>query len=143
MTSPAAAPLVVVAAVIERDESFLVTRRAAGTHLAGRWEFPGGKCEALESHAEALERELHEELDIAARIGDCVHAVTHPYADRTVSIYFYRCSFAGDPKPMLGQELAWVPRAHLRDLDFPEADAELVAMLRAAPPAAIPEISPR
>ncbi|MGD9858339.1 MAG: NUDIX domain-containing protein, partial [Planctomycetaceae bacterium] len=45
------------AAVIERDDRFLLTRRLDGTHLAGRWEFPGGKCESGESLSACLERE--------------------------------------------------------------------------------------
>ena len=48
--------IVVVAAVIERDGHFLLSLRPAGTHLAGHWEFPGGKCDPHETHAEALDR---------------------------------------------------------------------------------------
>jgi 8-oxo-dGTP pyrophosphatase MutT (NUDIX family) len=62
-------PVVVVAAVIERDGAFLLTLRPEGTHLAGRWEFPGGKVHVSETHAEALRRELFEELDIVAEVG--------------------------------------------------------------------------
>ena len=62
-------PIVVVAAVIERDGSFLLTLRPEGTHLAGHWEFPGGKVHVSETHAEALRREIFEELDAVARVG--------------------------------------------------------------------------
>ena len=106
-----------------------MTLRQAGTHLAGHWEFPGGKCQPHESHAEALRRELYEELDIVAVVHDCLHSVTHHYVDRTVELHFYRCDFAGVPKPMLGQEMEWVARARLRELPFPEADAELIQQL--------------
>ena len=63
-----------VAAVIERDGRFLLTLRPEGTHLADHWEFPGGKCQPHETHAEALRRELHEELDIVAEVGALVHS---------------------------------------------------------------------
>ena len=53
-------PVVVVAAVIERDDCFLLTRRQRGVHLEGLWEFPGGKIDEGESHAAALRRELRE-----------------------------------------------------------------------------------
>jgi 8-oxo-dGTP diphosphatase len=123
-------PVVVVAAVIERGGEFLLALRPDGTHLGGRWEFPGGKCLPHESHAEALRRELFEELDIVGHIGEGVHTVTHDYGDRAVELHFYRCGFEGEPKPMLGQELRWVPRERLRELSFPEADAALVHLLQ-------------
>jgi 8-oxo-dGTP diphosphatase len=121
--------LIVVAAVIERDDEFLLTLRPDNTHLGGRWEFPGGKCDPHESHHEALRRELSEELDIAGVVHDCLLTVTHRYPDRAVELHFYRCSFEGVPKPMLGQQMRWVPRRDLPSLPFPEADAELIALL--------------
>jgi 8-oxo-dGTP diphosphatase len=119
----------VVAAVIERDDRFLLTLRPSGTHLEGHWEFPGGKCLPTESHAEALRRELYEELDIVGNVGERIYSVTHDYPDRRVELHFYRCMFDGDPKPMVGQEMRWVPRAELRELPFPEADAQLIERL--------------
>lgn len=121
--------IVVVAAVIERDGQFLLTLRPEGTHLSGHWEFPGGKCDPHESHAEALRRELHEELDIVGHVGERVIAVTHRYSDRTVELHFYRCDIDGAPKAMIGQRVEWVPRHQLRDLPFPEADAALIELL--------------
>ncbi|HUE86689.1 MAG TPA: (deoxy)nucleoside triphosphate pyrophosphohydrolase [Vicinamibacterales bacterium] len=122
-------PLTVVAAVIERDGEFLLTLRPDGTHLSGHWEFPGGKCPPHESHAEALRRELFEELDIVGVVWNCVLSVTHAYGDRVVELHFYRCGFEGTPKPMLGQEIRWVRRDDLRGLRFPAADAELIEIL--------------
>jgi mutator protein MutT len=121
--------IVVVAAVIEQDDRFLLTLRPAGSHLEGHWEFPGGKVDAHETDAEALSRELFEELDIVAEVGDLVHRVTHAYAKRTVELRFYSCGFKGDPKPMLGQEMRWVPRAELASLPFPEADRALIRQI--------------
>lgn len=119
----------VVAAVIERDDAFLLTLRSPGMHLAGHWEFPGGKCHATETHAEALRRELFEELDIVADVGERMHHVTHAYPGNTVELHFYRCAFEGEPKPMLGQEMRWVARTDLATLPFPEADAALITTL--------------
>ena len=122
-------PIVVVAAVIERDGEFLLTLRPDGTHLAGHWEFPGGKCYPHETHAEALRRELFEELDIVGDVRACVYRVTHSYPDRTVDLHFYECEFDGVPKPMIGQAMRWVKREELRRLPFPEADAALIEQL--------------
>lgn len=121
----------VVAAVIERDGRYLLTLRPAGTHLADHWEFPGGKCDPHESHAEALRRELREELGIDADVGPLVHATTHHYPDRTVALHFYSCRYQGEPQGLLGQQVRWVTGADLKTLRFPEADARLVAQLGA------------
>lgn len=118
-----------VAAVVERDGGFLLTLRPRGTHLEGHWEFPGGKCEPGETHAAALAREMREELDVDVRVGALVHAVTHAYPERTVELHFYACELAGEPTPMIGQQMRWVPRADLATLPFPEADADLIARL--------------
>ena len=122
--------IVVVAAVIERDGRFLLTLRPEGTHLANHWEFPGGKCQPHETHAEALRRELHEELDIVAEVGELVYEVTHAYSDRTVVLHFYACGYQGEPKGMIGQQVRWVARDELDALPFPDADANLIARLR-------------
>lgn len=121
--------IVVVAAVIERDGAFLVTRRLEGTHLAGMWEFPGGKIGSGETHAQALVREIREELDADVDVGALLFETQFDYAERRVSLHFYRCTLRGEPKPLLGQEMKWVPRADLRALDFPPADADLIRLL--------------
>ncbi len=122
-------PIVVLAAVIERDGRFLMTRRLKGTHLAGTWEFPGGKCEADESHEACLARELLEELSVRCEVGDEIFTVEHAYPERTVRLHFRRATLLGDPSPRLGQEMRWVPRGELQSLDLPEADKGLVALL--------------
>jgi 8-oxo-dGTP diphosphatase len=126
------ATLHVVAAVIERDGSFLVTRRQAGVHLAGLWEFPGGKVVPGESHAAALRREMQEELATDVDVRAIVATASHGYDDRHVTLYFYACELLGTPHPVLGQEMRWVPRTELRSLGFPPADEELIAMLTRA-----------
>jgi 8-oxo-dGTP diphosphatase len=122
-------PLLVLAAVVERDGAFLLTRRLKGTHLAGTWEFPGGKCEPGESHEACLRRELLEELGVDATIGDEVFTVTHTYPERTVELHFRACALHGEPSPQIGQEMVWARREDLLMLEFPEADRELIRRL--------------
>jgi 8-oxo-dGTP diphosphatase len=122
-------PIVVVAAVVERDGCFLLTLRPEGTHLAGHWEFPGGKVHASETHAEALRREIFEELDAVAQVGDLLHTVTHAYPEKTVQLFFYKCDLSGDAKPMIGQAMRWVAKHELSTLPFPEADRDLITTL--------------
>ena len=121
--------IVVLAGVIERDGKFLLTRRLKHTHLAGYWEFPGGKCEPDESHETCLIRELHEELGVSTVVGEEILISEHDYPDRTVRIHFRRCDIAGDPSPQLGQEMRWVARSELATLQLPPADDALIALL--------------
>jgi len=121
--------IVVTAAVIERDGRFLVTRRQAGVHLAGQWEFPGGKCLAGESLEVCMARELREELDVEATVGEEMLSTTHEYPERRVELHFLQCSLSGEPSPQQGQEMRWVGREELGALQFPPADAELIRML--------------
>jgi 8-oxo-dGTP diphosphatase len=122
--------VVVTAAVIERDGALLVTRRQAGVHLEGYWEFPGGKCDAAETLEACLARELREELDVDARIGEEMFTTTHTYPERSVELHFFRCELHGEPRPQLGQEMRWVRRDQLHALEFPPADAELIEVLK-------------
>lgn len=122
----------VVAAVIEDGDRLLLTRRQAGVHLAGMWEFPGGKIDRGETDHAALMRELREELDVDVDVGEQMFRTRHAYADRTVELSFYRCSLRGSPRPLLGQEMRWVPRGELSSLGFPPADTEFIAMLSRA-----------
>ena len=132
---PALAAVGCVGRIVEYSETddgrYLVTRRLTGTHLAGYWEFPGGKCADGESLIECLTRELVEELAVEARVGDEIYGVEHEYPDRVVELHFFRCALEGEPTAVLGQEMRWVPRGHLRALEFPPADAELIARLTA------------
>ena len=121
--------IVVTAAVIDRGGTFLLTRRLRGTHLEGSWEFPGGKCEPGESHAACLAREIREELGAELRIGTEILSVTHPYPERVVELHFFACELIGEPRPMIGQEMRWVPRDELKSLELPPADAELIEIL--------------
>ena len=119
----------VVAAVIEEDGRILVTRRQPGVHLAGMWEFPGGKIDPDETHKDALRREILEELDADVEVGGLILATTHAYTDKTVTLYFYRCALKGTPTPLLGQEMRWVAHGDLPSLGFPPADEELIRVL--------------
>lgn len=121
--------VVVLAAVIERDGHFLMTRRLKGTHLAGAWEFPGGKCDPGETHEACLVRELDEELAVRCEVGAEIFTVEHTYPERTVRLHFRRTALLNEPSPQLGQEMRWVARSELRLLELPEADRGLVDIL--------------
>ena len=120
----------VVAAVIEHDGRYLITQRRSGSHLAGLWEFPGGKTEIGESPEAALRRELTEELSATFGVGEKLDTVTWEYPDRTVVLHFYRCTLeSGTIQPLESQTMVWVAPERLEEFAFPPADRELIARL--------------
>lgn len=125
----AAQALEVVAAVIERDGKILITRRPDGSHLAGLWEFPGGKRRFGERPEEALCREILEELGVGVEVREQIETVEWEYPDRRLKLLFFRCALDGEPRPLEGQEMRWVAPADLARYPFPPADATLIARL--------------
>lgn len=120
----------VAAGLVERDGCILITRRKAGSHLEGLWEFPGGKREPAESWDDCLVRELREELGIGVAVGALRHETVHEYPGKTVHLRFYAAVLtSGEPRAIECQEVAWVRPADLPRYEFPEADRELVALL--------------
>ena len=122
-------PVVVAAAVILRDDAFLLTRRLKGTHLEGAWEFPGGKCEPEETLEQCLAREILEELGAGIAIGERLLVTRHAYAERSVELHFFEGTLDREPVPQIGQQMRWVARRDLARMELPEADAELIRLL--------------
>jgi 8-oxo-dGTP diphosphatase len=131
-----AGAVLVVAAVIREGERVLLSQRKAGTHLAGAWEFPGGKVEAGEDPRAALVRELREELGVEAVVGAPLEVVFHRYPEKSVLLLFFACTLAPTSPAPAALEVAairWVATRELREEDFPPADVGLVRALRASP----------
>ena len=123
---------VAVGVLIDSKGSVLLTRRLKGTHLAGYWEFPGGKVEAGESVQTALARELEEEL--GTRIGETVPLMTvsHDYGEKQVLLDVHQVTdWNGEPHGAEGQPLAWVDAGSLDEFQVPEANAEIMLRVKA------------
>jgi len=112
---------VVAAALFDEEGRVLIAERPAGKHMAGWWEFPGGKVASDESDAQALVRELREELGVDAQPGAEIMTLTHEYPDRIVDLVLWRVSAAGVPRGLDGQQLKWV------DCDLLESERLLPA----------------
>jgi 8-oxo-dGTP diphosphatase len=109
----------------------LIAERPAGKHMAGRWEFPGGKVAPGESESAALVRELREELGVT--VTDCrpFMRLSHEYDDRVVELSLWVVdSFSGEAAGLDGQALKWVPVGRLGEEDILEADAPFVKALQ-------------
>jgi 8-oxo-dGTP diphosphatase len=123
--------VIVAAGIVIEDGRVLLTQRKAGGHLAGMWEFPGGKAEPGEDPRDALRRELGEELGIDCAIGDVVDVAFHRYeeADKAVLLLFYEASrVAGSaaPRALDVAAFAWSGKDALDPSRFPPADVAVL-----------------
>ncbi len=127
--------VLVSAAIVIEAGRVLVTQRKTGTHLAGAWEFPGGKVEPGEDPREALRRELREELGIEARVGEIVDVTFYRYeeADKAVLLLFYAAAReASSPEPRAVDVAAfrWATAEDLEPGEFPPADVAVLRKVR-------------
>lgn len=126
--------LVAAAALVDADGRVLVAQRPSGKHLAGAWEFPGGKVELGEPPELALVRELHEELGIdttASCLAPCGFA-SHAYGEFHLVLLLFACrKWQGQPVGQQGQAVRWVRVPELFKLDMPPADRPLLGLLQA------------
>ncbi len=112
-------------------DRYLLRRRLKGSHLAGSWEFPGGKVELGESPPDALVRELREELGVEVRVGEIFAVGHHVYPEREVVLLVYECELvAGEPQALEVADFAWFTAAEVCALDLPPADRPVVERLR-------------
>lgn len=125
----------VSAGLVFRSGQLLITQRLAGAHLAGLWEFPGGKRELAETYEACLRRELHEELGVQVCVHEEIERLTHRYPEKTVHLRFFRCTLeeaSAEPRALGCAAVAWVTRETLGNYAFPAADARLLEWLRTA-----------
>lgn len=126
--------VLVVAAVIRRGDSILVTRRKEDGERGGKWEFPGGKVEPGEAEPAALVREIHEELGCAVEVGPFLARHVHRYPDLEVELAFYGCALpaGAEPRAIGVAALEWAARGTLERYDFCEADLPVLPLLSGA-----------
>ncbi|HEX7601281.1 MAG TPA: (deoxy)nucleoside triphosphate pyrophosphohydrolase [Polyangiaceae bacterium] len=126
--------VLVAAAVVVRGGRVLLSQRKGGSHLAGAWEFPGGKVEAGEDPKAALVRELDEELGVVATVGDIVEVTFHRYEEKSVLLLFYEAALAPDspePRAVDVADVTWADETFLDPAKFPPADVDVLRKVRA------------
>ena len=122
----------VCAAVVRQNGRIWICGRPRNTPLEGYMEFPGGKLEPGESHAECLKRELREELGVEIRVLDCIHVLEHDYGEKDVRVFFYRAfprEDSPEPLPRESQEFRIVRTANLAAEAMLPADLPLAELL--------------
>jgi len=131
----------VAAAVIRHGGRVLLTSRPPGKHLAGHWEFPGGKAGPGETMSAALRRELREELGAEIVVLDLLWQTRHRYPSHEVELQFFRCLLRSSPEAMMpreGQQLVWATPAQMKSLPLVPADQPFAVWLTTALGASFP-----
>lgn len=120
----------VAVGVIKREQQYFLTKRLESAHQGGKWEFPGGKVEKGESVAQALYRELHEEVAIDILSCTPLIEISHDYGDKSVLLdVFVVDNFQNEPIAQEGQQSGWFSLPQLAELDFPEANKAIIEKL--------------
>jgi mutator protein MutT len=120
----------VTAGLIRHQARLLITRRPAGKHMAGFWEFPGGKQESGETLEQCLARELKEELGLDVAVGELFMTVEHEYETKFISLHCFECRLLqGSPASLEGQETQWVNIEELNKFVFAPPDQKVIKYL--------------
>tara|TARA_B110000495_G_C22953966_1_gene558770 strand:- start:526 stop:903 length:378 start_codon:yes stop_codon:yes gene_type:complete len=120
----------VVAAIIKKNNYYLIAKRNKNKHFGLKWEFPGGKVEINETYSEALSREIKEELDISIKINEKI--AEEKYRDEKIDIilHYYLCSYlGGNIKLNEHEDFAWVEKKDLDKYDFVEGDRNIIVFI--------------
>ncbi|MFO7820793.1 MAG: (deoxy)nucleoside triphosphate pyrophosphohydrolase [Lentisphaeria bacterium] len=131
VTTPKDKLVEVCAAVIRRDNKYLMAQRPADKHLGGKWEFPGGKIHNGETLTQCIAREIREELCLSITSPKYLATTEYAYPEKTVRLHFIQCAIAGDAvyKVREHQEVAWFTVGEIQNLDLPAADRPFVEQL--------------
>jgi 8-oxo-dGTP diphosphatase len=121
----------VVAALIWRDDKFMICKRPAHKARGLLWEFVGGKVEEGETKQQALIRECREEIAVTLDVGEIFMDVTHEYPDLTVHLTLFNATIAeGEPQMLEHVDIRWITPREIPEYDFCPADVEILDKLR-------------
>ena len=120
----------VVAAIIWKDDKFMICQRSAHKARALLWEFVGGKVEPDETKEQALIRECREELAVTPSVGNVFMDVVHEYPDITVHLTLFNATIAeGEPHKLEHNDIQWITPNEIPNYEFCPADEEILKVL--------------
>tara|TARA_B100001109_G_scaffold218326_1_gene188417 strand:- start:50 stop:433 length:384 start_codon:yes stop_codon:yes gene_type:complete len=120
----------VVAAVIKKNDFFLIANRSFEANSSGLWEFPGGKVEEKETFVSALIREIEEELSLKIQVGDKITSIDLKTSDKNISVhYFYALILSGQIILNVHSEFKWVERNQLESFKYIDGDRYVLEYL--------------
>ena len=120
----------VVAAVIKKNDFFLIANRSFEANSSGLWEFPGGKVEEKETFVSALIREIEEELSLKIQVGDKITSIDLKTSDKNISVhYFYALILSGQIILNVHSEFKWVERNQLDSFKYIDGDRYVLKCL--------------
>lgn len=124
--------VVVVAALIEKDNKCLIAKRSTGDkNMIGKWEFPGGKVEENEDEFHAIEREIKEEFELDIKAVKYIINNVCEYSDKIVDLRLYQCNYiSGTFKLHDHYKYKWVDKDELLNYDLCTADVELAKYIK-------------
>ncbi|SDI42561.1 8-oxo-dGTPase [Ferrimonas sediminum] len=121
---------IVIGLVANDRNQYLISLRQGKQHLAGKWEFPGGKLEAGETPLQGLNRELQEEVGLEVDDAELMERKVFAFSDRTLELHFFRViRVRGQAVAREGQPLRWASVAELKQLPFPDANQSVIDRL--------------
>ena len=122
--------IISIAIVQNEHKKLLISRRQKGQHLAGKWEFPGGKVEQGEALEIAMLRELKEEVGLTATQYSLFDSLSFQYDEVNLNLHFYLVTaYQGEAASLEGQQIKWVTAAELNQYDFPKANLTVINKL--------------
>jgi 8-oxo-dGTP diphosphatase len=123
-------PILVTAAIIKKESKILIGKRAPNRHLAGYWEFPGGKIEIGETPQECLKREIKEELGIIIKVNDLFMENEHQYDQKMIHLKAFECEYlSGEIVLKDHDQIEWVEVSEFVNFVFAPADIPFINAL--------------
>ncbi len=117
----------VAAALIWKENKFMICQRPESKTRAFQWEFVGGKAEKGETRQEALIRECKEELDITVKVGEIFMEVDHQYPDINVHLTLFNAEISeGEPKMLEHNDIRWITPSEISEYTFCPADKDIL-----------------
>ena len=123
-------PTNVVAAIIKKENAYLIAQRNRDKYLGLKWEFPGGKVEPNETFQEALSREIHEEINLDINIHEKLAEEKYKDSEINIVLHYFLCSIKdGTIKLNEHEALAWVDKKDFGKYDFVEGDVNITSLI--------------